>query len=80
MNLTARQFVPAIDAAIYRPDRYIISTPAQFSRIRRNRSRRRATGGREKNYTRQLSRLCSFPFRLLVVESILIALARTELF
>ena len=33
----------------------------KFADNRRNRSRRPALGGREKNSTRQLSRLCSFP-------------------
>ena len=39
---------------------YINSSPV-FIHTRRNRSRRPALGGREKNFTRQLSRLCSFP-------------------
>ena len=33
-----------------------------FIQVGRNRSRRPALGGREKNSTRQLSSLCSFPF------------------
>ena len=31
LSLAARQNTPAIDGAFYRPNRYIISTPAQFS-------------------------------------------------
>ena len=38
-----------------------ISSSPVFIHIRRNRSRRPALGGREKNSTRQLPSLCSFP-------------------
>ena len=38
-----------------------INSSLVFMHNRRNRSRRHALGGREKNSTRQLSRLCSFP-------------------
>jgi len=40
---------------------HYINSSLVFIHNRRNRRRRRALGGREKNSTRQLPSLCSFP-------------------
>ena len=55
-NLHQRLTPPSTTQMVH----YINSSPV-FIQVRRNRSRRPALGGREKNSTRQLPSLCSFP-------------------
>ena len=62
MSLKTCQSTPAIDAAIYGPDGTLYQLQPGFSYTIDGTGADVPLGGKEKNSTRQLPSLCSFPF------------------
>ena len=61
LGLAARQNTPAIDGAFYRPDSTLYQLQLSFHTQSTEPEPTARARGREKNYTRKLPSLCSFP-------------------